>query len=267
MNNMKKAATYTFSSLLLLCSLTVPVHAQPGLVPPLPTPSGRLNAPIDLEGTWVSIVMEDWRWRMALPLIGDFANIPINAAARELGMSWRPEADAGNECRAYGAPGIMSEPGRIKISWTNDQELQLDFDAGRQSRTFYFGNSAPSAGAPSRQGYSLAKWEAPRGSGPVTFGLGLSPRGENVSRSLEVVTDNLIPGYLRKNGIPHSDQVTVTEYFDVIEISDGTTWMFVTIIVDDPVYLTEPWVTSMNFKKEVDDSKFNPLDCFVNYGE
>ena len=81
--------------------------------------------------------------------------------------------------------------------------------------------------------------------------------------SMEAFTTNLIPGYLRKNGIPHSDQTTVTEYFDVIEIADGSTWLIDVVIVDDPVYLNQPYVVSRNFKKETGDSKWNPQDCFV----
>lgn len=243
---------------------TAPLHAQLGGSPPpiRELPPGQEGAPVDLTGTWVSIVTEDWRWRMTTPLIGDFANIPENAAARERAMAWRPENDAGNECLAYGAPGIMHRPGRIHISWQDEMTLQLDFDAGHQQRLFHFGDNPPSPGAPSRQGYSLARWEGPTTT-PGVFGLGLSPRAAPVSRALQVHTSNLLPGYLRKNGIPHSDEASVTEYFDVIEIADGSTWLFVTIAVEDPVYLNERWITSMNFRKEADNSRFSPEDCYV----
>lgn len=230
--------------------------------------SGRASAPVDLTGTWVSIVTEDWRWRMVTPQIGDLANIPENELAREYAMAWRPEMDVGNECRAYGAPAIMHEPGRINISWENDNTLKLDFDAGRQERTFYFDPSVP-AGEPSRQGHSIAQWEAPRGaqvspgvSNVVPIGMQF-PRPEMVSNALQVMTNNITEGYLRKNGMLHSDQVEVREYFNLITIPDGSTWLIVDIIVEDPVYLTTDWVTSMNFKKEADDSKWDPQDCFV----
>ncbi len=242
----------------------MPLQAQLGAAPPpiRELPPGREGAPVDLTGTWVSIVSEDWRWRMTTPLIGDFANIPENAAAREFAMAWQPENDAGNECLAYGAPGIMHRPGRIRISWQDDQTLQLDFDAGRQQRLFHFGNNPPPAGAPSRQGYSLARWQGPVTTGGV-FGLGLSQRAAPVSRAMQVHTSNLLPGYLRKNGIPHSADATVSEYFEVLEIADGSTWLFVTIAVEDPTYLNERWITSMNFRKEADDSRFSPEDCYV----
>ncbi len=230
--------------------------------------NGRAVAPVDLTGTWVSIVNEDWRFRMVTPQIGDFANIPENEAAREFAMEWRPELDVGNECRAYGAPAIMHEPGRIKISWEDDLTLKLEFDAGHQVRYLHFNPNAQ-AGQPSRQGHSLARWERPRGQqiSPVianTVPIGQQfPRTEGVSNALQVFTDNIVSGYLRKNGIPHSDQVEVREYFDLITIPDGSEWLIVNIVVEDPVYLEAPWITSMNFKKESDDSKWNPQDCFV----
>lgn len=224
---------------------------------------GRASAPIDLTGTWVSIVSEDWRWRMTTPLIGDFANIPENEAAREIGMAWTPESNVGNECIAYGAPAIMHRPGRIKIDWEDDLTLKMEFDAGMQTRLFHFGETM-STTALSRQGYTVAKWEAPPA--PTTLNglrIGQTPRVGTTTRSLEAVTTNLIAGYLRKNGIPHSDQTVVTEYFDVFETPDGRAWFVDTIIVEDPVYLVEPWVTTMHFLKEEDDSKWNPQECFV----
>tara|TARA_R110000772_G_scaffold34492_6_gene83624 strand:+ start:6616 stop:7428 length:813 start_codon:yes stop_codon:yes gene_type:complete len=224
---------------------------------------GREGAPIDLTGTWVSIVSEDWRWRMTTPLIGDFANIPENEAAREVAMAWYPEANIGNECIAYGAPSIMHRPGRIKIDWEDDLTLKMEFDAGMQTRVFNFDKAVP-MGAASRQGYTLAKWEdAPA---PAIFNglrLGQTEAVGINTLSLEAVTTNLVSGYLRKNGIPHSDQTKVTEYFDVFETPNGNSWFVDTIIVEDPVYLVEPWVTTMHFMKEEDDSKWNPQECFV----
>lgn len=230
--------------------------------------SGRTGAPVDLTGTWVSIVTEDWRYRMVTPQIGDLAGIPINEQGKEYALNWRPEMDEGNECRAYGAAAIMHEPGRIKISWQDDATLKLEFDAGNQTRYLHF-DSSTQAGAPSRQGHSIAQWESPRGTqvSPVignVVPIGMQfPRPEMVSNSLQVSTSNLIGGYLRKNGMPHSEQVQVREYFDLITIPDGSTWLIVDIIVEDPVYLETPWVTSMNFKLEADDSKWSPQNCFV----
>ncbi len=158
---------------------------------------------------------------------------------------------------------LWHRPGRINISWEDDLTLKMEFDAGRQTRMFYFDETV-TPGAPSRQGHTLAKWE--NSPAPTYFNglrIGQTQRVGTTTRSLEAVTTNLIAGYLRKNGIPHSDQTKVTEYFDVFETPGGVEWFVDTIIVEDPVYLVEPWVTTMHFMKESDDSKWNPQECFV----
>src|SRR5687767_5831733 len=85
--------------------------AQQGQAPQTP----RAAAPIDLTGTWVSVVIEEWRWRMVTAPKGDFSSIPFNEAAVKAGQTWDPAADerSGNACRAYGAAGIMRMPGRV----------------------------------------------------------------------------------------------------------------------------------------------------------
>ncbi len=60
---------------------------------PAPPQTGRALAPVDLTGTWVSIVTEDWRWRMVTPPRGDVASIPVNAEGRKAAASWNIEAD------------------------------------------------------------------------------------------------------------------------------------------------------------------------------
>src|SRR5689334_22188466 len=73
----------------------------------------RAAAPIDLTGYWVSIVTEDWRWRMVTPAKGDFASLPTNPAGTQIGQQWDPAKDeaAGEQCKSYGAPAIMRVPG------------------------------------------------------------------------------------------------------------------------------------------------------------
>jgi hypothetical protein len=247
------------STVALLITTTASVLAQPSI------PQGRLGASVDLTGTWVSIITEDWQWRMVTPQIGDFSSIPENDAAKAIAMEWRPEQDVGNECRAYGAATIMSEPSRLRISWVDDMTLLMEVDSGMQNRTFHF-NEADSSGAPSRQGFTVASWERnapPRGRvrAPATRNPAFIIDA-SAPKTLEAHTNNLIPGYLRKNGIPHSDQATVTEYINVIEIADGTTWLIDTVIVEDPIFLSQPYVISRNFKKEDDDSKWNPQGCW-----
>jgi hypothetical protein len=234
--------------------------------PPTATPpaSARAAAPVDLTGYWVSPVMEDWRWRMVTPLRGDAASIPVNAAARAVIDAWDPAKDeaAGDECKAYGAPALLRVPGRLRIRWIDDDTLEIQADAGEQTRTLRFAEPAADGTQPSRQGYSRAAWSyltarrTPRG-----VPLGMAPGESAPSRTLEVATTHLSPGYLRKNGIPYSERTTVMEYFDRFTEPDGSEWFTVTTVVTDPVYLGLPFVTTTDFRKERDGSRWNPRPC------
>jgi hypothetical protein len=217
--------------------------------------SARDAAPIDLTGYWVSYVTENWRYRMVTPAKGEYRRIPSSPAAVPLINAWDPAADerAGNQCKSYGAGAIMSVPGRLHITWQDADTLRIETDAGTQTRLFRFSQSASAATSPSSsgprswQGESIATWE--RANGPDGGG------------SLRVVTSNLRAGYLRKNGVPYSERATVTEHFDVAPLPDGGRLLLVTTIVEDPVYLTGPYVVSPHFKKEADGSKWDPTPC------
>jgi hypothetical protein len=222
-----------------------------GQAPQAPS-TPRAAAPVDFTGYWVSIVTEDWRWRMITPPKGDFASIPTNPAGVQVGQQWDPAKDeaAGEQCKSYGAPAIMRVPGRVHITWDNDTALKVETDAGQQTRLFRFGE-APTAGAPSWQGSSVATWETAGGrrGGPPAGG------------ALKVVTTGLRPGYLRKNGYPYSDKTTVTEFYDRTNEANGDSWLIVTTIVNDPVYLNQEFVTSTHFKKQADEKGWNPQPC------
>ena len=200
---------------------------------------------------------------MVTPIKGDFASIPLNTEGRRIGNAWDPAADeaSGNQCKAYGAPAMMRVPGRLHITWADDNTLQIDTDSGTQTRLFRFGGIRPREAEASWQGFSAANWERPlRGSGAPQSGLGATREGTQ-GRALEVVTTGLRPGYLRKNGPPYSASTVLKEYFDLSHERNGDTWFAVTTIVEDPTYLTEPFVTSTNWKKEPDGSKWNPSPC------
>ena len=211
--------------------------------------SARDAAPIDLTGYWVAYVTENWRYRMVTPAKGEYRRIPSSSAALPLINSWDPAADerAGNQCKSYGAAAIMSVPARLHITWQDADTLRVDIDAGTQTRLFRFSSSPTASASPSWQGESTATWE--RATGPDGGG------------SLRVATSNLRAGYLRKNGVPYSERTTVTEHFDVAPIADGGRLLLVTTIVEDPVYLTGPYVVSPHFKKEPDGSKWEPTPC------
>ena len=227
-----------------------------GRQPAASSRSARDAAPIDLTGYWVSYVTENWRYRMVTPAKGEYRRIPSSPAAVALINAWDPAADerAGNQCKSYGAGNIMSVPGRLHITWQDADTLKIETDAGTQTRLFHFSQGAPAAAAASArswQGESTATWE--RATGPDGGG------------SLRVVTSNMRAGYLRKNGVPYSERATVTEHFDVASLPDGSKVLLVTTIVEDPLYLTGPYVVSPHFKKEADGSKWDPTPCSTTW--
>jgi hypothetical protein len=251
-------------AVLALCSATA--DAQRGAAPPPATP--RAAAPIDLTGTWVSLVTNEWRWRMLTPPKGEYDVIPLNAAARKIADSWDPAKDeaAGLQCRSYGAAVIMQVPGRLRITWADDTTLRIETDAGQQTRLFHFdgerrqGVAGDRAGTPAEatwQGYSLAQWQPARGQARE---VNVDPRPARAG-TLKVVTTGMRPGYLRKNGVPYSADAIVTEYFTPFGDARGSQYFNVQVVVEDPQYLTDVYVRSMQFRKEPDGSKWNPQPC------
>jgi hypothetical protein len=265
------------SCALVACMMAAGLQAQqpPGRAggPPQPPPTPRAAAPVDLTGTWVSVITEDWRFRMLTPPRGDFASMNLNAEGTRVGNEWDPQRDiaAGEQCRAYGAIGVMRLPTRLRISWQDDTTLKVEADAGTQTRLFRFRTpggpvvTAPAGEAPSWQGYSVAAWETQaEGSGVAGGGGGRGGGGAPaLSSSLKVVTTNLRPGYHRRNGAPYSGNAVYTEFFDRTSYPNGDSWLIVTSIVDDPQYLQGPFMNSTQFKREPDASKFSPRPCEV----
>ncbi len=235
------------------------IYAQFGAPPAQPHRPAKQMAPEDITGNWVSVVTEDWRWRMVTPPKGDYTSVPLSQAGRKAADAWDPDKDiaAGNQCKAYGAAGIMRMPGRVRISWADDDTLKVETDAGTQTRTFHFTGTMPAKEAPSWQGYSAASWD----------GLRPPPRGRAAAQpapqggSLKVVTTNMKAGYLRKNGVPSSANAVLTEYYDRTNEPNGDSWLVVTTIVHDPENLNQDFVTSTHFKMEKDGSKWSPTQC------
>lgn len=266
-----------------------------------PPPTAKARAPIDLAGYWTAVITEDWHVRMLTAPKGDFGsgaagtienpgvgfigagpnpsaqgNIPYKAAAAQAALKWDPAKDEaeGNACNAYGAPGIMRLPTHLHISWQDENTLKLEADYGTQTRLFHFGppqdagrldfgnatffppqvtRVEPPAGVePSWQGYSIASWTIMGGSGNFERG-----------GSLKVVTTRLKPGYYWKNGMPYTGNAALTEYFRVMELPDRSQWIRFTQIVEDPEYLTQPWIVNYAFKKLPDGSRWHPTPCSV----
>ena len=241
---------------VLLCVITLTVFAQAqrgaggrGRGGPA---SAREGAAIDLTGYWVSVISEDWKFRMVTPKKGVYDSLTLNAEGRRVADTWDPAKDetAGEQCRAYGAANIMRVPGRLHITWQDDNTLRIDADAGTQTRLLRFGASPADDTPATWQGRSAALWEY---AGAVRGG----PRSGN----LKVTTTNLRSGYVRKNGAPYSAKATVTEYFDLNTMPNGDTWFTVTTKVEDPVYFARPYLTTTDFKKLPDAAGWKPVPC------
>jgi hypothetical protein len=237
-----------------------------------PPPPARQGAPVVLTGTWVSVVTEDWRFRMITPPTGDYASVPLSAEGRRVADTW--DASKDGMCQAYGVGGLMRMPTRLKISWQDDNTLKIESDAGQQTRLLHFApggavapgavptganaGTAASTGPRTLQGYSAAQWVR-SGAAFDAFlerGTTQAPRWG----SLHVVTTNMLPGWLRRNGVPYSENAVVTENFTRFTHPEAGDWFVVTTTVED-AYLAQPFITSSNFKREPNDSKWAPVAC------
>ena len=254
---------------------TAPSFAQGGRPGgrPAPPAHAKAAAPIDLTGQWVSVITEDWRWRMVTPPKGDVASVPLNDAGRAKANAWDLAADnaAGLQCAAFGAGGLIRMPMRMRISWHDDDTLKLETDAGQQTQLLRFVIPAPAtidpallvqSPAPAQrtwQGESKAQWF--RQGQAAGFAVGLRPSQIGPGGALRVVTRNMRAGYLRKNGVPYSENAVITQHFVRYAEPNGSEWITVTTIVEDPQYLRQPFLTSTSFKKETDTSKWAPSPC------
>ena len=220
-------------------------------------PTAKAASLFDMTGYWVSVVGEDWRWRM-FPNKGDYGAAPLNAEARKIAESWDAAKDAasGEQCKGYAAPVVMRVPGRLHVTWQDDQTLKIETDAGMQTRMFYFSN-APQAQAESWQGSSKAEWDLGNAGAGGFFGGGGGPR----SGSLKVVTTKMRPGYVTRNGAPYSGNATLTEYYDLIKERNGVEYLVLTSVLEDPAYLTQPMWTAVHFKKQSDAAGWKPAAC------
>jgi hypothetical protein len=220
---------------------------------PAPARTAQSAAPIDLTGYWVSVVTEDWRYRMVTPAKGDYQGVPMTPAATAVADAWDPakEEASGDQCKSYGAPAILRVPGRLHITWQDDQTLKMETDAGQQTRTFHFGDWKAPEGAHTIQGNSAAVWEG--GGRGATDG------------DMKVTTTNLKAGFLRKNGVPYSENTSLTEYYELITEPSGSPLLVVTIVTTDPTYLRQPFVITSQFKKEANDAKWKPTPCSARW--
>jgi hypothetical protein len=264
---MRRVLLVITSVLVGLILLDTQADAQRGNPQPQPPRAPKAAAPFDLTGYWVSIVTQDWRWRMVTPAKGDYQGLQLTPAARKVADAWDPAKDeaAGEQCKSYGAPALMSVPGRLHITWQDDTTIKVDTDAGTQTRLLHFDEKTPTDGTRSWQGVSLAQWLTPRPNVPLQLRpadrTADTPPLRPTGGSLRVVTRNLRAGYLRKNGVPYSENAVMTEHWDLYKRPNGEEWLTITTQIEDPQYLPNVRLVAPIFKKEPDGSKWEPTPC------
>jgi hypothetical protein len=221
----------------------------------------RAAAPVDLTGYWVSIVTEDWIERMS-----------PDSPPSGVGRGGRGQFDGGGgpaapapstsakpePCRAYGAAGSLRVPGRLNITWADDNTLKIDMDAGTQTRLLHF-NATPAPAQRTLQGHSVATWDVGARGGRGGGRGGGAPAPPPAWGSLRVVTTNMTGGYLLSSRASYSENATLTEHF-TRHRSLGVDYFTVTAIVEDGAVTR---ISSSTFKKEPNGSKFSPTGCDV----
>jgi hypothetical protein len=188
------------------------------------------RAQVNLSGVWSNRLHEDWPDRLPGPELGDYAGIPLNAAARMRAQSWDaalltvPEY----QCRVHPSD-YASSFGDIRIWEEVDPATQqlvaihTHHFAWATERTIWMDGRPhpPEYALYTSQGFSTGKWDGDK---------------------LVVTTTHLKEGWIRRNGVPRSDRAMVTEYF--IRHGDGLTWA---ALVHDPAYLTETYIRSRDY--------------------
>jgi hypothetical protein len=202
-------------------------------------------AQVDLSGEWAPRFHEDQPERVPGPELGDYLGIPISDAARLRGESWDAAIMTLPEwqCRPHSADYIWRGPSPLRI-WKEVDPISREITAFHAEwlrsvdRAVYLdGRPHPPPSAPHTwSGFSTAKWNG------------------NV---LTVTTTHLKEGYLRRNGLPRSDRATLTEHW----IRNGD-YLTVVTIIDDPVYLTEPFIRTTDYQLDLRQQN-PPYPCAV----
>jgi hypothetical protein len=225
-------------------------------------PMATAFAQFDLSGQWTPQTHEDQPERGPGPELGDYLGLPINEDARLRAESWDPSRLTLQEhqCRVHISPYIFRGPLEVRIWQEVDPETQQliaiknYISTYEQTRTIWMDGRPhpPDYEKHTWMGFSTGKWEGDM---------------------LTVYTTHIKTGWVRRNGVPESDQATMVEHF----IRHGNYFTHVTIVTD-PVYLAEPLIKSQDFLLDpnfrgnwiwpceyVDEVSNRPKDSVPNY--
>jgi hypothetical protein len=184
----------------------------------------------DIVGEWGARQHEDALERGGGPDIGEYQGLPINDAARAHGEAWSPSLWSVPEHQCIPHPADYGPNFTGVRIWKDVDPVTQNVIAYHTNlawmnpvRTIWMdGRAHPPADAlHTWEGFSTGKWEGDM---------------------LTVTTTHLKPAYVRRNGLPRSEDAVLVEHF--IRVGDVLTWVS---IVTDPVYLTEPFIKSRNF--------------------
>jgi hypothetical protein len=194
--------------------------------------AGSFNgqAGIDLSGAWSPAPHEE---NIGDPPIADYLGVPINEAARAVGLAWSPSRVTvpEHQCQVHVAPYLLGGPLNLRI-WEERQgqsqkleDIRLYISTYEQNRTIWMDDRPhpPEAAAHTWMGFSTGKWEG---------------------NTLTVYTTHMKEGFLRRNGLPESDQATLIEHF----MRHGDFMVHVSEVTD-PMTLTEPFVRTQIFRR------------------
>jgi hypothetical protein len=188
-------------------------------------------AQVDLSGTWIPQYLEDQPERIPGPELVDYLGIPINDAARQWALSWDPDRLGLQEhqCQVHTAAYIYRGPHQLRIWEERDPQTQNVVALRNYISTYEQNRTIWMDGRPHPPDYAVHTW------------MGFST-GKWEGNILTVTTTHIKQGWHRRNGIPSSDLITLTEHF--IRHDNHLTHVS---IVTDPVYLTEPLIKSQDY--------------------
>ena len=202
-------------------------------------------AQIDLSGEWGSRYTWDYLERLPGPELGDYLGLPINNAARLKANSWEASTQTipERQCIPHGADYLFSRAGFPMRIWTDEDPVTEKVVAIR-IRSYAWGveRTIWMDGRPHPSKYARHTWQ----------GFSTGQWNGNV---LTVTTTHLKWNYIRRNGVPRSDEATVTEHF-----ARHGDYLTLLTYIDDPVYLTEPLLRTSGYTLDP-QQQLEPFPC------
>jgi hypothetical protein len=197
---------------------------------------------MDFSGEWAPVQDED---NTGNPYIGEFIGIPLSHASLLRSEAWEASYQTLPEwqCRPHGAMYISRGPSQVRI-WKEVDPVTRQIDAWHAEWLRSIDNPYYMDGRAHPSQYAAHTW-------------GGFSTAEFIGDILKITTTHLKEDYYRRNGVPSSDQATLTQYW--IRHGDYLTWI---TIAYDPVYLTEPMIRSSEYRLAL-NQLIPPYPCDV----